>query len=129
MTVQEMLTKVSSYELSQWMAFEKINGPLGAQYSDDMLASIHEQLQAIQFILGRMSAGKESPVPPPHRLRRPHEVMRTPPEPDTSADEAAEAAQRTYQERVAQETQREIEERSLTVEAMKREFPVQLPGT
>lgn len=75
MTVNDLLNKVSSYELSQWMAFEKVNGPLGQQYSDDMSANIHEQLQAIQFILGRMSAGEESPVPPPHRVLRPHEVL------------------------------------------------------
>ncbi len=124
-----MLEKVSSYELAEWMAFEKVNGPLGSQYSDDMMANVHEQLQAIQFILGRMSAGKESPVPPPHRLRRPHEVMREPAEPDTRDEDAAEAAQQTYSERINQETEREIEERSQTVEAMKREFPIHLPGT
>lgn len=75
MTVEELLSKISSYELSEWMAFERVNGPLGQQYSDDMLANVHEQLQAIQFILGRMSAGEESPVPAPHRVLRPHEVL------------------------------------------------------
>ncbi len=75
MTVNELLTKLSSYELSQWMAFERVNGPLGRQYGDDMAANIHEQLQAIQFILGRMSAGADSPVPAPHRVLRPHEVL------------------------------------------------------
>lgn len=75
MTVNELLTRVSSYELTQWMAFERVNGPLGRQYSEDMLANIHEQLQAIQFILGRMSAGEDSPVPAPHRMLRPHEVL------------------------------------------------------
>lgn len=75
MTVNDLLNKMSSYELTEWMAFERVNGPLGQQYSDDMSANIHEQLQAIQFILGRMSAGEESPVPAPHRVLRPHEVL------------------------------------------------------
>jgi hypothetical protein len=48
-----------------------------------MLANVHEQLQAIQFILGRMSAGEESPIPPPHRVLRPHEVLTQKYEEDT----------------------------------------------
>lgn len=75
MTFDELLTKISSYELTQWIAFERVNGPLGPQYSNDMLANIHEQLQAVQFILGRMSAGEDSPVPQPHKMLRAHEVL------------------------------------------------------
>ena len=89
MTVDQLMSRVSSFELTQWRAFEKVNGPLGRQYSDDMLANIHEQLQAIQFILGRMSAGDESPVPQPHRMPRPHEVMRD----HQSAEDAAKEAE------------------------------------
>lgn len=68
------------------MAFERVNGPLGRQYSDDMLANIHEQLQAVQFILGRMSAGEDSPVEPPHRVLRAHEVLAKRDDQDTDPD-------------------------------------------
>lgn len=34
-TVAELLARVSSRELSEWMAFEKVHGPIG-QYRDDI---------------------------------------------------------------------------------------------
>jgi len=56
------------------MAYERVSGPLGRQYSDDMLANVHEQLQVTNFILGRMASGEESPIPVPERVLRPHQI-------------------------------------------------------
>lgn len=46
MTVEEMLRRMSSYELSQWAAYEQAFGPLGTSYADDLLAGIFEAVQA-----------------------------------------------------------------------------------
>lgn len=120
------MTEIDSYELAQWRAFERVNGPLGHQYSDDMLANIHEQLQACQFILGRLSAGDESPVPMPHRVLRPHEVMSQQPEEiiearTQEAEVEALKAALIYQNRIDAE-------KSQTVEELKS-VAQHLPGT
>lgn len=69
------MKRISSYELSQWIAYERASGPLGQIYSQDMLAQIHEQLQAIQYILGAQAAGEESPVPIPFKQPRPSDIF------------------------------------------------------
>jgi hypothetical protein len=38
MTVAEMLERISSAELTEWMAFEKLNGPLGGRRHDYLAA-------------------------------------------------------------------------------------------
>jgi hypothetical protein len=52
MTVDEMLNRISSYELTQWDAYERATGPLGGRYSDETLAAIQEQLQLTCYLLG-----------------------------------------------------------------------------
>lgn len=101
MTVDELLRKISSRELTEWAAFERINGPLGSQYGDDMLANIHEQLQAVQYIVGKMAAGEDSIVPLPHRMPRPSEVFAPDRVPDDDQDDTDDA-QALQAEAVAQ---------------------------
>ncbi|MFE7797057.1 hypothetical protein [Nocardia sp. NPDC057440] len=73
MTVEEMLHRVSSRELTEWIAYEQKNGPLGHQYSDDVLASILEALHTNTFVAGLQY--DPNPVPEPKRVPRPPEVM------------------------------------------------------
>lgn len=65
MTVDELLGRISSQELSRWRAYEHAFGPLGTVYADDLLAGIYEQLQAFN------SDGKQQ-IP---RHPRPHEIF------------------------------------------------------
>lgn len=124
------MTEAGSYELAQWRAFEKRNGPLGSVYSDDMLANIHEQLQAVQFILGRMSAGDESPVPQPHKVRRPNEVF-TKSVDDFNNEAQAEAlrAQLAYEQRMFREqSERDAAVHASNAAALAKHIQ-ELPGT
>jgi hypothetical protein len=40
MTVAEMLSRVSSHELTEWMAYEKLTGPLDVRLRGDVSAGI-----------------------------------------------------------------------------------------
>jgi hypothetical protein len=75
MTVEEMLHRMSSKELTWWMAYEKHAGPLGDVYQQDMLAHIHEAVQTNTYVEG-MQYGDNNPVPKPVQMPRPHEVLR-----------------------------------------------------
>lgn len=69
-------------EYSQWMAFERAYGPLRSEWSDDALASIHEQLQQIAYLMGQAhftdKTHKRGPVPKPERYPRPNESLSKP---------------------------------------------------
>jgi hypothetical protein len=80
MTKSEMLERISSYELTEWAAYEMKNGPLGSQWRDDMTASIHELLQANNYLTGA-SGGKKNPVPKPKAVPRPWELNKPAPRP------------------------------------------------
>lgn len=68
---------VSSYELSEWRAFERAHGPLGMEYSDSLLAAIHEQQQFGNYINGMGHFGsKKNPAPKPSHYPRPDDVFR-----------------------------------------------------
>ena len=86
MTVEEMLSRISSAEIAQWQAYEKAFGPIGHQYSDDLLASIHEQLQVIAKLSGAalVSDSNDNPVPNPRHTPRPPELFRPPEDEDDS---------------------------------------------
>lgn len=74
MPVSELLARTSSYELTEWMAYENAFGPLGPEYRDDMLASIHEQLQALRHLMGELWTEKDNPIPVPKKLPRPNDL-------------------------------------------------------
>jgi hypothetical protein len=74
MTVEQLLLTVSSKELAEWQAFEVVNGPIGREYSDDMLACIHEMLQVIAYTTGAQLS--PNPIPPPKPVTRPNEFIK-----------------------------------------------------
>lgn len=76
MTVEEMLDRISAKEVSEWMAYEKATGPLGHQYSDDLLAHIHEQLQNLSYITGAQY--EDNPAGLPKRIPRPYQIHEEP---------------------------------------------------
>lgn len=69
MTVDEMLERIPSYELTEWEAYERAFGPLGSVYSENKLADMHELLQAILLSFSAED-GKGTVKHQP----RPHEV-------------------------------------------------------
>ncbi|OII61215.1 hypothetical protein BJP40_06725 [Streptomyces sp. CC53] len=73
-----MLDAMSSAEYTQWRGFERAYGPIDRRYSDEALANIHEQLQAITYLIGAQltsqKKGAKNPVPQPKHFPRPHEV-------------------------------------------------------
>jgi hypothetical protein len=67
-----MLATLDAPELTHWMAYERIRGPIDGSWKDEMLASIHEQLQSGNYLAGGQS-GKKNPVPKPQNVPRPWE--------------------------------------------------------
>lgn len=62
MTVAELLSRISSWELSEWMAYEDATGPLDNRWRDDMLARIHECIQVA------FAGGEPQMLPRPHQI-------------------------------------------------------------
>lgn len=73
MTVRELLSTVDSFELSEWIAYEKAFGPLGNDYTHEVLASMHELQQALLHLYGAQL--ERNPIPVPKRFPRPDEAF------------------------------------------------------
>lgn len=75
-----MLHSMDSVEYSQWMAFERANGPINGEWSQEALANVQEQLQTIAYLLGQAhftdKTHRRGPIPKPERYPRPHESLR-----------------------------------------------------
>lgn len=48
----ELLDRIDSHEISEWMAFERAFGPLGDEWSNEALAAIYDQLQILCAVMG-----------------------------------------------------------------------------
>lgn len=85
--VRQLLAENSSYELREWMAYERHAGPLDNKWRDNMLAELHYLTQWSNFLLGAQCTGKDkkNPVPEPKIPYRPWV-----PEEDTDEDEESE---------------------------------------
>lgn len=77
-----MLNSMDSVEYSQWMAFERVNGPINGEYEAGALAAIQEQLQQVSYLLGQAhfadKTHKRGPIPKPERFARPNEAFGKP---------------------------------------------------
>jgi hypothetical protein len=64
------------------MANERATGPFGGQWEAEVLASIHEQLQQISYLLGQAhftsETRKRGPIEQPEKYPRPHESFEAP---------------------------------------------------
>lgn len=82
MTVDELLDRHTAKQLAEWAAYEIATGPLDSRWRDDVLASIQEQLQSLQTILGAAHFTSEekpdNPIPLPIPVPRPWELSNPP---------------------------------------------------
>jgi hypothetical protein len=73
-----MLDEMSSREYTEWLAFERMNGPIGDTWRDEVLAGIHELIQYQNHMFGQANFTDKkhprNPVPKPERYVRPHEA-------------------------------------------------------
>lgn len=83
-----MLAHIDSYELTEWMAFERAFGPIGNEWRDYALGAIHQQLVVGNGMFGQVNF-EENPiqdmpdlVPPPDWLRPVEDEEDAPPDLD-----------------------------------------------
>ncbi|GGM55450.1 hypothetical protein GCM10012275_28220 [Longimycelium tulufanense] len=69
--VAELLERLSSDELAEWIAYERYAGP-SEMWTAEVLAQIHELLQQIAYCVG---AQVKAQLPRPKRYPRPHESV------------------------------------------------------
>ncbi|MFE0101151.1 hypothetical protein [Streptomyces sp. NPDC059009] len=78
MTVRELLERIDSRELAEWQAYEQLTGPLDDAYLAEALASLHEQMQTQNRMIGAAhftdKKHKKNPAPEPKHFPRPHEL-------------------------------------------------------
>lgn len=77
MSVEELLTTHTSYQLAEWRANARVNGLVDPEMFE-LLAGIHEQVQLTNHILGAAhltGEDEENPIPKPVRFPRPGERL------------------------------------------------------
>lgn len=64
---------MTSYELTEWMAYEQVAGTVDGRWQDDLLAGHQYLTQWSNFLLGAQvtEKGKKNPVPEPIWPARP----------------------------------------------------------
>lgn len=77
MPVGELLRRIDSHELTEWMAFEREYGSLGPSYEREMLRQIQymQQSQLYAFGSANTEEGKQNPIPEPKILPGPDEFL------------------------------------------------------
>ena len=75
---REVLARVNSTDLAEWVAFERAHGPIDNTYERIMLNDIQHQLQIANYLAGanfvNEDEGIENPVDHPTRLPLPWET-------------------------------------------------------
>lgn len=68
-----LLATHSSHELSEWMAFERVNGPIGVKWDREVAAQKHEMMQFANHLLGAQLSDDKHPnqVPKAQAVPRP----------------------------------------------------------
>lgn len=78
-----MLASVTSREIAEWRAYERLNGPIGSSaYQEEALASMHEMLQHLARILIAQNVEDEDDIPDISHYPRPFEFMQPPETPE-----------------------------------------------
>jgi hypothetical protein len=75
LTVRELLATHTSAELTELRAYERKNGPIGAQYMEEALAAIHEQIQRVVSAIVAGNVKDEDDIPEVVHFPRPYEVF------------------------------------------------------
>lgn len=81
-TPREVLARTSSADLAEWIAFEKVQGPIDDTYQSILLNEIQYQLQVSNRLFGAAyfvneEEGIENPIDEPIRLSLPWEEEKT----------------------------------------------------
>jgi hypothetical protein len=82
MPVRELLMRIDSHEIGEWMAYERAFGPINDDWQHEALNAIYEQLRIMNNLFGVVNWGEDNPahgIPP---LPKPHVVLRKNPEDD-----------------------------------------------
>jgi hypothetical protein len=78
-TPREVLDRISSEDLAEWVAFETAHGPIDSTYERILLNEIHYQLQTLNYMFGAANftdeeEGIENPIPEPSKMPFPWEM-------------------------------------------------------
>lgn len=79
-----MLTCIDSYELTEWMAFERAFGPIGNEWRDHALGAIHQQLVIGNGMFGEVNF-EDNPASDMSGLTPPSDWLKPEPEEDEDA--------------------------------------------
>lgn len=76
---REVLRRIDSSELAEWIAFERVHGPIDSTYERIMLNDIQLQLQTFNYLMGAANFTNEeedieNPIPEPKRMLLPWEM-------------------------------------------------------
>jgi hypothetical protein len=92
-----MLDRISSLELSEWESYERLSGPLGTSWQDEIRGMIHEQLQQLNRLTGAAHftdrKHRKNPAPEPKHVPRPWELHKREDEDQEDPDEDEETAE------------------------------------
>lgn len=82
MTVEEMLQRITSYEIAEWQAYERHVGKLGPDYEREMLREIHYMLQIVRATIQAANTEKKDAhkIQEPVRVPGPNEFSKMPEE-------------------------------------------------
>jgi hypothetical protein len=72
---REVLARITSDELAEWIAFERVHGPIDSTYERLLLNEIHYQIQLTNHLLGAAhftdEDTDENPIDEPERMPLP----------------------------------------------------------
>lgn len=81
-SVKETLNSMDSIEYSQWMAFERVHGPINREWDQEAMAAVLEELHTIAYLLSQAhftdKTHKKGPIEKPERYPRPNESLTKP---------------------------------------------------
>ncbi len=80
-----MLDQISARQLAEWMAYERVAGPLDDSWLAELVGQIHELFQHQNFMMG-MKVYKNSKVPKPRHVPRPREMWGELAEPESTEE-------------------------------------------
>jgi hypothetical protein len=71
-----MLDRLTGKEITSWMAYERVNGPLDNSWRDEQLAVLLELVQQNTSVTGAVGQAKKNPAPKPKPIVRPWEMYK-----------------------------------------------------
>lgn len=70
---------MDSVEYSQWMAFERVHGPINREWDQEAMANMQEQLHTIAYLISQAKFTdknhRKGPIPKPERYPRANESL------------------------------------------------------